>query len=196
MRFYYCVVVVLLGINGVCISSLRAQNYTHFEYFLDTNDAGIGLNNLLPYKPGKVEKVDFAAGTTPGQHVLSVRFKSSNGSWSAVTTSVVDYYPPVNGLSGVTSFFIVPDSYLDDNNLLVSGEHFIEPDPGVGSGSGFSFSPATSLFNYNIANIAPGALATNVGYEIGTRFKDSRGNWGQADYTSFFVYDFPSVTNT
>lgn len=87
MRFYYCVVVVLLGINGVCISSLRAQNYTHFEYFLDTNDAGIGLNNLLPYKPGKVEKVDFAAGTTPGQHVLSVRFKSSNGSWSAVTTS-------------------------------------------------------------------------------------------------------------
>jgi len=196
MRFYYCVVVVLLGINGVCISSLRAQNYTHFEYFLDTNDAGIGLNNLLSYKPGKVEKVDFAVGTTPGQHVLSVRFKSSNGSWSAVTTSVVDYYPPVNGLSGVTSFFIVPDSYLDDNNLLVSGEHFIEPDPGVGSGSGFSFSPATSLFNYNIANIAPGALATNVGYEIGTRFKDSRGNWGQADYASFFVYDFPSVTNT
>jgi hypothetical protein len=115
------------GLDPVFISTL--------EYFFDA-DPGYGSGTLVTVDPNSSTAnlvFDIPLGAlSNGFHILSVRAKSSNGTWSSIYKRTVFKVAEPTG---------VPDL------LLTNLEYFIDTDPGYGNGFEVPFTPATDLSN-------------------------------------------------
>ncbi|HWY99406.1 MAG TPA: SprB repeat-containing protein, partial [Bacteroidia bacterium] len=74
-------------------------------------------------------------------------------------------------------------------NGVVSGEYFIDADPGIGNGTSIAFAGFDSV-SIN-QSIATSALANGV-HVIGVRVKDSSGHWSLYQASNFYIQ--PTVT--
>ncbi len=161
--------IILLCFTGVSIASL-SQNVVQAEYFIDI-DAGFGNNTLINVTPspdGTFPLTVNLSGFLPGYHKLYIRTKDSDGKWSITTRRNVEV------LASATK------------TTIVTGEYFIDTDPGFGNGTPITIATPDSAILQNFTVIASGISA---GYhKLYGRFKDNEGRWGLTFRRNIEVY--------
>lgn len=143
-------------------------NITQVEYFFDA-DPGYGNGIAIPVTPNDtLTDVTFSVSTVgliQGFHMLNVRARNLNGTWS------VAYSKPI---------FITNTSSASP---IVALEYFFDTDPGVGNGGSIAVSPAI-----NIADLVVGAniSALTVGpHRLFIRARNAEGVWSTTESYPF-----------
>lgn len=153
---------------GICPFTLA--QITSGEYFYDADP---GISNGTAFSIPSEQYVDgeftfSTEGLATGKHVLGIRVKE-DGVWSVTQT---------------IEFYIEPETIDHTNIQLIAGEYFIDADPGVGNGIGFSVSAADALdqeLDIDLSGIAPGKHTLSV------RYQNSDKIWGPAESTEFVI---------
>ncbi|MBL7941767.1 MAG: hypothetical protein JNM00_03325, partial [Flavobacteriales bacterium] len=140
------------------------------EYFIDT-EPGHGNGIPINITPGEeVQSVaDIGIGAlTPGVHYLFTRFMGDNGHWSAVDQRPFYVLP-------------VPETQLD----IISGEFFIDVEPGIGNGTPFSIATSGAQIEETIALNLP-ELSLGI-HRIYIRLKNESGGWSMIEPRIFEI---------
>jgi len=148
----------LVGLLVTSIASAqpwpRDQNIAAGEYFLNS-DPGEGNGYSITAQYGyAIVDVTLPLPSIPEGTVIYIRFRSSNGKWSAPR--------------GIRYQFPLPNS----GATLVDGEYFINEDPGIGQGIPLTIGPNGSIILPNIT--------LNPRNTIYLRVLDSFGRWSAA----------------
>ncbi|TXG35065.1 T9SS type B sorting domain-containing protein [Seonamhaeicola maritimus] len=141
-------------------------NIVEAEYFFDT-DPGVGnTGNILPVTQAGAIDETFAistTGLTEGLHVLHIRAKDANGTWSLYERKY---------------FFVNANSQYQNPTEydIVEAEYFFDTDPGVGNtGNTLSLTQGSSIDETLVIpidiNMAEGDYVLHV------RVKDENGTW-------------------
>lgn len=148
------------------------------EFFYGNVDPGIGngISFLVPMNAlttGGAFDVP-TSGLAIGFHLLSVRTRHTNQSWSMTKTHWIHIKPDYTN----------PVSY--DSLDMVHGELFFDNvDPGVGNGISVVFNANTALSftanNISLAGLSPGY------HKVSVRMQDSHGDWGITRTTVFLI---------
>ena len=161
------------------------------EYFIDT-DPGVGLGTGIPsitigdsvYKTFSFSTASLTnTGLFGGFHQVFYRFRDSLGRWS-FTDNMPFYVYDTTRTNQVVSA------------QINQGEYFIDTDPGVGSGTTFTFTgPVDSVqttFNLSTTGLSVGL------HNLYIRFRGTDGKWGFTDQKQFRVcnniFASPTVT--
>ena len=164
--------ILMLLFTALSMASL-AQDTTvvQVEYFFDS-DYGFGNNTVLNVTPAADGTFPFTASIknlSVGYHKLYIRIKDSNGKWSFTARRNVEVF--------------VPDTKV----TLVSGEYFIDADPGFGSGFPIAITSPDSAIN--LLNFPAATSGLSVGYhKLYGRLKDNLGRWSQTFRRNIEVY--------
>ncbi|MBL7773145.1 MAG: dockerin type I repeat-containing protein [Chitinophagaceae bacterium] len=160
--------------NGV------AQAINQIEYFIDS-DPGFGNGIALPFTSDTlVSTLNFSPNVTSlasGLHVLYLRSKNANQSWSLTQSQYFYKFPPTpnNGIA----------------QAINQIEYFIDSDPGFGNAQPLTITSDSiiTLLNFNAA-----VSVLNSGlHELYIRAKDNYGVWSLT--TLQYFYKFPTINN-
>jgi PKD repeat protein len=131
------------------------------EYFIDTEP---GYGNAIPLNisnPSDSIEQNFAIqmdNLNPGFHYFHLRVKNQSGYWSTVEER---------------GFFVIPLHEIQHE--IVSGEFFIDTEPGVGNGTAFTIDdPADSIETDIALNLPALGLGSHILY---IRLRNAEGNW-------------------
>lgn len=161
-------------------------NINRVEWYLD-NDPGYGNATALSFAsaqnlPGLSFNIDLAP-LAEGVHIIGVRSRDTNGSWS-LDNKWIFLKPYVAGGNSP-----VPN--------LVKMEYFVDVDPGYGKASPISITPGNDIgmliFNANISNVTYGS------HKLGIRSLDANGAWSldnKVDFTGGSGSVWLGVTST
>lgn len=156
---------------------LSIPNLVSGEYFIDT-DPGLGNGTIISFASNTTVSPAITIPTTSltaGFHNLFIRVKNSTGKWSHFEGRM---------------FYIMPSvSNLPPN--LVSGEYFIDSDPGIGNGTLISFTAGTNVspsISINTTSLAPGF------HNLFIRVKNSNGKW--SNYEGRLFYIMPTIPSS
>jgi len=150
------------------------------EYFLDRDPGkGNGTHFVLSSKTLD-STLNFSVPVdtiSSGYHILNFRFEDAVGHW---------------GMSIGRNFYVQPAPVALPN--IVSGEYFIDNDPGVGLGTPIAVgSPSTNVtlnLQLSASILSPGQ------HSLVYRFLDAAGRWGGSNSQIFYVQNVPvSLTN-
>ena len=163
--------ILMLLFVAVSITALAQDtNVVQLEYFFDA-DQGVGKNTLLNVTlaaDGTFPFTPSISGLAVGYHKLYIRTKDSNGKWSFTTKNNVEVFTPNAKVS------------------ILSGEYFIDVDPGFGLGMPVTVAAPDSMVLQNFPAVTA-ALA--VGYhKLYGRFLDNFGRWSQTFRRNIEVY--------
>jgi len=131
------------------------------EYFIDT-DPGVGQATSMNIPASADVTFPFTVnltGYSVGYHKLYIRTRDNLGRWSQTARRNVEV------LASQTQ------------NNVVSGEYFIDQDPGFGAGSPISVSTPDTMVLQNFTAALTG-LAEGF-HKLYGRFRDTYGNWSQ-----------------
>lgn len=141
------------------------------EYFFDA-DQGVGNNTLVNVTPAADGTFPFTAniaGLNVGYHKLYIRTKDSNGKWSFTARRNVQVFAS------------------DAKTSIVSGEYFIDADPGFGSATPITVTTPDSVILQNFSATTAGL---SVGYhKLYGRFKDNLGRWSLTLRRNIEIYN-------
>jgi len=153
----------------------QAADIVYLEYFIDT-DPGEGNGISLPISQDSIIDENFSidvTGFNVGFHHLCFRTKDSNGKWSL--TNVFNIYVDEEPI------YILPD------RNIVSGEYFIDSDPGYGNGTPFTVTQAPTIDDIfqvtDVSNLDAGE------HYLFFRVKDETNKWSHNNYVEFFMLD-------
>lgn len=140
------------------------------EYFVDT-DPGIG--NATVFSLGGTAQINTAINVnttslTPGFHNLFIRVKNNLGVWSHYEGRM---------------FYILPNEPVT-SETLVSGEYFVDTDPGIGNGSTFTLggtSQVNTALNISTTSLTPGF------HNLFIRVKNNLGVWSHYEGRMFYI---------
>jgi len=131
------------------------------EYFVDT-DPGVGNATSMNIPASADVTFPFTVnltGYSVGYHKLYIRTRDNLGRWSLTARRNIEV------LASQTQ------------NNVVSGEYFIDQDPGFGAGTAINVSTPDTMvlqnFNASLTSLAEGY------HKLYGRFKDTYGNWSQ-----------------
>ncbi|MFC0604194.1 HYR domain-containing protein [Winogradskyella pulchriflava] len=144
---------------------------TEAEYFFD-NDPGAGNANPLSVTSGNTINESFAIDTSEleeGLHVLHIRAKDNNGTWSLYDRKYFYAMQPYNGPTPVQ---------------LVEAEYFLNDDPGVGNGTPIPVTPGTTL---DEILVIPVECWNPDDYTLHIRIKDENDTWSHYMFDDFTV---------
>lgn len=163
--------ILLMLFTAISMAAL-AQDTTvvQLEYFFDA-DNGVGKNTLVNVTPAVDGTFPFTAsisGLNVGYHKLYIRTKDSNGKWSLTARRNVEVFPS------------------DTKTSIVSGEYFIDTDPGFGNAMPVTITTPDSAILQNFTAATSGLA---VGYhKLYGRFKDNLGRWSLTFRRNIEVY--------
>ncbi len=164
--------ILILLFTALSMAALAQDtSVVQVEYFYDA-DNGVGNNTLVTVTPAADGTFPFTAsisGLAIGYHKLYIRTKDSNGKWSHTTRRNVEVFAS------------------DMKTTLVSGEYFIDADPGFGAAMPIVItSPDSSI---NLLNFPAATSGLSVGYhKLYGRLKDDLGRWSQTFRRNIEVY--------
>ncbi len=138
------------------------------EYFID-QDPGAGNGFPISITPGNTIDITPGLSVSPalsaGLHNLFIRFQNEYGRWSLAAHNLFSVFEPAN------------------NKPLISGEYFIDQDPGFGQGIPISFATADQVdLDLNIPISDTNIQCTHKLY---TRFKNSDDRWSLSEVLIF-----------
>ncbi len=148
------------------------------EYYFDT-DPGYGNGTEFSFTSGDNINIDFdipLSSLSPGSHILFVRIRNESGMWTETANYI--FARPMD-------VFIetYPDSIAP---ILVSGEYFVDIDPGFNEAEEFTFTPSDSI---NV-ELDFSKLGYNAGQHIlGYRIRNESGFWSETALTNFVIMD-------
>ena len=138
----------------------NVSNIVAAEYYINTDP---GKGNGSPISILNLPDLNIAINlenVSNGVHRLGVRTKNAAGQW------------------GKDIMWLFSKIGIDDNDILsqvVSGEYYIDSDPGKGNGNPIVFEESTNIdgkiFVVNLAGL------TNTMHKLGVRTKDDNGKW-------------------
>lgn len=151
---------------------LKAQTIVEGEYFLNT-DPGIGNGTAFTFTPkdsiSEVISIPTSNFNT-GFHTLYFRIKDELNRWSHYESS---------------SFYVLENtSAIPSSFSIVSGEYFLDNDPGVGNGTPFSLTPNDTISE---TIFIPTSNLPSGFHTLYIRLKDELNRWSQYESTSFYV---------
>jgi hypothetical protein len=162
--------------------SFAQPNITRVEYFVDS-DPGLGKAISVSIPANSKNAADLiinldSTSLTPGVHVMVVRAKDANGSWSfnnrLVFARGFAYLPKEPAAVAITRM-----------------EYFIDADPGIGNGIPLAISKQTNISdlitNINVTGLSAGKHA------IIYRAMDANGSWG---YNYIDSFNLPALLAT
>jgi hypothetical protein len=156
---------------------LTTPNLVSGEYFVDT-DPGLGNGTAISFTSGTNVSPSLTVPTASlasGIHNLFIRVKNSAGKWSHYEGRM---------------FYIMQTITASLPNI-VSGEYFMDTDPGLGNGTAISFTAATTV--NPIVNINTTSLTSGF-HNLFIRVKNSAGKWSHYEGRLFYV--MPSVPSS
>ncbi len=167
--------------ESITTGGTTLPNIVAGEYFLNT-DPGFGNGTSIAIVPDDdLTNVNFVApiqSLPDGFSALYVRFKDANGHWGQ--TMVRNFYKESIGVQ------------TGPPPNLVTGEYFIDNDPGFGNGTPINFAPGANLTNLtsvvNITSVSQGF------HRLYFRFRDAQGHWGHVQIRTFYKEVFSSGT--
>ncbi|MGV3630979.1 MAG: T9SS type A sorting domain-containing protein [Bacteroidota bacterium] len=130
------------------------------EYFFDSDPGvGNGLSFSLTASTQVQQNLDIdVSALSPGFHNVFVRVKNDLGIWSHYQGRM---------------FYLMEEELITDKEI-VSGEWFVDADPGIGSGTAFSVTPGTDVSS--AINVSTMGLADGVHY-LFIRVREDNGRW-------------------
>lgn len=154
------ILTMLFSAATLCVAA-QDTSVIKMEYFIDT-DPGVGnaASMNIPASPDVTFPFTVnLTGYAVGFHKLYIRTRDNLGRWSFTARRNIEV------LASQTQ------------NNVVSGEYFIDQDPGFGAGSPISVSTPDTMVLQNFTAALTG-LAEGF-HKLYGRFKDTYGNWSQ-----------------
>lgn len=190
--FFLACLVVLCKAQGQVSFNLPANpspaSIVAAEYFFDT-DPGFGNGTSISISAANDITASFTANISSlskGVHRLYVRMEDANGNWSLTNVQTFGIFQSVT----------IPANAAASN--IISGEYFIDNDPGFGNGTALSISSSTDITANAVVNIS--SLSTGV-HRIYFRMNDAAGSWSHTNMQTFYIFNSatipgnPSATN-
>ncbi|HWK07228.1 MAG TPA: T9SS type A sorting domain-containing protein [Puia sp.] len=157
---YQSPVLIATGTDG-------SPTITSAEYFFDT-DPGFGNGQSMAVNQAALDSVLNLpiAGLSSGVHLLNIRLRDANNTWSTTYQSGVLI---VNGVAGAAT--------------IVNAEYYFDKDPGFGNGQSLPINKAAldSVVNFSVTGLTPGA------HTIFVRLKNSNDSWSFAGQGNFIL---------
>lgn len=150
--------------------SFAQTNITAMEYYLDS-DPGVGNGVAVVISTGNTIDETFTipnASLPEGFHKLVIRVQDENLDWSVQETK----------------FFLVAASDPQVTANVVSGEYYLDDDPGIGNGTAITLSPNTEIDSY--FTIA-GSNLTQGFHNLVIRLQDADGEWSVQESRTIFA---------
>jgi len=164
------------------------------EYFVGT-DPGAGLGTAIPLTVAAdstaidLPNVILPAGKPAGTYTVGVRVKDSAGRWSNPLLRRYTIYAANFGVHSPSD----PSGALAKH--LIAAEYFVGADPGAGLGNALAITE--NGFTAESATINPLAAGQVPGtYQVGLRFKDSTGHWGNPIFRRTTISSASLVSDT
>ena len=159
------------------LPAISNPNVVAGEYFVDTDPGFSGATafTVMPASDGNFPFPVSVAGVSKGYHKLFTRTKDENGKWGLTARKdieVLEATPPF---------------------IITAGEYFIDTDPGIGSGTAFTFTPVDTNVTKSFA-LSIGCTNISMNHQIFFRVKDSKGDWSSTASNSFQPKDSATVT--
>lgn len=173
------------------------QNIVAAEYYIDTDVSGVGGNQIPGiFTPGMAIDEVFTiptTGLTDGLHVLHIRVKDADDTWSLYKRAYFYTHSP-NSNTNATP--------------IMAAEYFFDTDPGVGSATSVAVTQGFNIDD-NLAIQVPAAMVVGDHY-LYLRVQDQDGTWSlykRALYTvdvlsvedfnsdSFKIFPNPATNN-
>jgi hypothetical protein len=153
-------------INVTASAEVQSPKIRKREYYIDTDPGpGHGVVTTLTYSDSVSETI-FSIPTDTlavGAHVLYIRYADSTGKWGIAQSAVFN----VISTTGMTE---------TQSPKLVSGEYFIDTDPGQGAGTPL---PSFAMADSAVTDLTIPTTGLATGYHRAyIRYKDSTGRWG------------------
>jgi hypothetical protein len=163
---------------SICLSvSLIAQNINRLEYYIDA-DPGFGNGTAVTFTAASTINEAFnipLSSVGDGFHFVGIRAKNDANKWSTVVMR--PFFK--ERIVGAASPF----------GLVTAMEYFIDNDPGFGSGTPVSFTPATTTTDFVF--VAPLTTVSNGMHWLSVRAKDNANKWTTVVVRPFLKENIP-----
>jgi len=161
-------------------SPVAPQNVVAAEYFINT-DPGAGNGTVIPITAALdinniAVAVNTASLTAATTNQLFLRTKNNEGRWSI--TNVKEF------VVLITNDPAYPPAPAASQNI-VAAEYFLDTDPGIGSGTAISITPATDINSQALVVSTIGL--SNGQHRLFIRSKSNDGKWSITNNAAFFT---------
>jgi PKD repeat protein len=165
--------IILLLLLVIVMIDIKAQSISGGEYFFNTAPInGGGTPFSFAISDSVSHSLDIPISSlSPGFHNLYIRVKNTAEKWSHYEGRV---------------FYISP--VLSGSSPLVSGEWFVDNDPGIGNGTAIAFAQGDSIslvIDLSTEGIEEGA------HQLFIRVKDANGMWSHCEGRTFNICPTP-----
>ena len=172
------------------------SNIATSEYFIGT-DPGEGNGTSLSPADGNFSHSLEAildtnlsvASLSLGTHILNIRYKDDNGTWGDILKQPFTIFNPAPDLNQTGS---TGNYSIHGISNIAAAEYFIDADPGEGNAT--SLTPADGNFSHSLESIVDTQISVStlsLGiHQIGIRYQDSNGTWGEVLKSNFKVEAF------
>lgn len=154
-------ILAMLFSTVTLMAAAQDTSVIRMEYFVDT-DPGVGHATSMNVPASADVTFPFTVnltGYSTGYHKLYIRTRDNLGRWSLTAKRNIEVLP------------------AQTQNSVVSGEYFIDQDPGFGAGTPINVStPDTMVFQSFTSTLS--GLAEGF-HKLYGRFRDTYGNWSQ-----------------
>lgn len=154
-------ILAMLFSTVTLMAAAQDTSVIKMEYFVDT-DPGVGHATSMNVPASADVTFPFTVnltGYSTGYHKLYIRTRDNLGRWSLTAKRNIEVLP------------------AQTQNNVVSGEYFIDQDPGFGAGTPINVStPDTMVFQSFTSTLS--GLAEGF-HKLYGRFRDTYGNWSQ-----------------
>lgn len=136
---------LLTFIVCICFSVLGFSQITEAEYFIDTDNLGVGNQITLTVTSGNSINEDFnipTTGLTEGLHTLSIRAKGTDNIWSLYKRAY--FYVQTPSTDVTPQNIVAAEYYIDNDNLGVGNQTALTITPGMAINEAFTI-PTTGL---------------------------------------------------
>ncbi len=165
---------LLTFIASVCFSVLGFSQITEAEYYIDTDNLGVGNQNTLTVTTGNTIDENFSIQTTglaEGLHTLHIRAKGTNNIWSLYKRAYFHVQAPTT--NGTPQNIVAAEYYIDSDVSGVGGS----PTAGM-------FTPGMAI---NEAFTIPTTGLTEGLHVLHIRVKDADDTWSLYKRAYFYV---------
>lgn len=154
-------ILAMLFSTVTLMAAAQDTSVIRMEYFVDT-DPGVGHATSMNVPASADVTFPFTVnltGYSTGYHKLYIRTRDNLGRWSLTAKRNIEVLP------------------AQTQNSVVSGEYFIDQDPGFGAGTPINVSTADTMVFQSFTSTLSG-LAEGF-HKLYGRFRDTYGNWSQ-----------------
>lgn len=140
-----------------------SQNIVAAEYYIDTDDLGVGNQTALTITAGMTISETFTiptTGLTDGLHVLHIRVQDADDTWSLYKRAYFYTHSPNSTVTATP---------------IIATEYFFDTDPGVGSANSIGITQGFSI-NDDLVIQVPAAMANGEHY-LYLRVQDQDLTW-------------------